>query len=385
MSNVYDVIVIGVGGMGSATAMHLAKRGKRVLGLEQFGIAHDMGSSHGTARLIRLAYKEHPDYVPLLRRTYELWRDLESGYHTRLLHITGGLDMSRPDGPVAGGALATCIEHELPHEVLTPAEVSKRYPGISLPDDFVAVFQPDSGFVLAEQSIIAHVAAAHDHGADIRAHEPVTAWNASASGDGVTVATARGTYEAASLVITAGAWASKLIPGLGDNARPQRQVLGFFQPQEPALFSTDRFPVFVLDGEEGHFYGHGPHGVPGFKIGKFRHREQWTDPDNQQREIEDEDEAVLRSAVARYFPKANGSTLSLVPCMFTMTPDKFFIIDMLPETPQVSIAAGFSGHGYKFCPVVGEVMADLATERSTRHDIAMFSLSRFADAGAGTG
>lgn len=377
MTSNYDTIVIGVGGMGSATAYHLAKRGKRVLALEQFGIGHNMGSSHGTARIIRLAYNEHPDYVPLMRRAYELWRDLQTEHGTQLLHITGGLEMSRPDGPVVGGAIASCKQHDLPYETLTPVDVSRRFPGVTLPHDFAAVFQPDAGFVMSEQAILAHVMVAQSHGADIRAHEPVVEWSATPGGDGVSVTTSRGTYEAASLVIAAGAWANKLVPSLGGNARPQRQVLGFFQPHEPALYDIQKFPIFILDCEEGNYYGHGPHGVPGFKIGRFYHREQWTDPDNQQRAIEDADEEVLRRAVRRYFPQANGATLSLIPCMFTMTPDRFFIIDTLAETPQVSVAAGFSGHGYKFCSVVGEVMADLAAERTTRHDIDMFAMARF--------
>lgn len=376
MPNTYDHIVIGVGGMGSATVCHLAQRGRRVLGLEQFDIPHAYGSSHGTARIIRMAYNEHPDYVPLLRRAYELWRGLETGFGRQLLYVTGGLDIGPPDGQIVSGSLNACKLHDLDHEVLSAVDVAQRYPGIAPLPDFAAVYQPDGGFVLSEQAIIAHVAAAHAAGGEVRAREPVLEWSAHPGGDGVTVRTSRGVYEAGSLVITAGAWANKIITGLGTNARPQRQVLGFFQPLTPDHYRLGNFPAFILDAEEGEYYGHAEFGVPGFKIGRFYHREQWTDPDAQQRDIEDADEEILRRAVRRYFPAADGPTMALVPCMFTMAPDRHFIIDRLRDAPQVAIGAGFSGHGYKFCSVIGEVMADLAADRATRHDIAMFAMAR---------
>lgn len=371
----YDHIIIGVGGMGSATAAELARRGRKVLGLEQFDIPHDFGSSHGLTRIIRLAYNEHPNYVPLMRRAYEMWRELEDGFGEKLLFITGGLDAGPRDGRVFPGALAACELHSLEHEVLSASEVTARYPGIALPENFSAVFQPDAGFLRPEQCIVAHVIDAQTHGADIRAREAVTGW--SVDGDGVTVTTTRGTYSAGSLVITAGAWAGKLLSAVAPTALPQRQVLGWFQPQDPDLYALGNFPVFIIDAEEGEYYGFPVFAVPGFKLGRFYHREEPADPDNQRREVDDEDEEILRRAVRRYFPQANGPTMALKHCMFTNSPDNHFILDRVPGQPQVAVAAGFSGHGFKFCSVIGEIMADLAMDGTTRHDIDMFSMTRF--------
>ncbi|MBZ0278227.1 MAG: N-methyl-L-tryptophan oxidase [Anaerolineae bacterium] len=364
----YDVIVIGVGGMGSATVYELAKRGKKVLGLEQFDIPHTMGSSHGFTRIIRMAYFEHPDYIPLLRRAYELWHALERETGQTLLVTTGGLDAGLPESHVFKGSLYSCQVHGLPHEVLTGAEVNRRFPGYQLLPDMQAVFQPDAGFLLPEQCIIGFVQAAQALGAKVHGREPVLAWEP--VGEGVQVRTARGTYTADRLVITAGAWAGKLLPQLATAAVPERQVLIWMQPHRPEWFTPRRFPVFILHAEEGIYYGFPVHGIPGFKLGYYHHLKEVVDPDGFDRNaVTEQDEAVLRAASARYFPAANGPTLSLKTCMFTNSPDEHFILDRHPDYPQVSVAAGFSGHGFKFCSVIGEIMADLATTDSSRHEI----------------
>jgi sarcosine oxidase len=374
----YDAIVLGIGGMGSAAAYHLARRGARVLGLEQFDVPHDRGSSHGVTRIIRLAYAEHPSYVPLLRRAYALWRDLERAHGERLLVVTGGLDLGRADSGVVAGSRRSCELHDLPHEVLTGPQINARFPGYGLPGDFLGVLQPEGGFVLAERGVVAHVEAAHAAGAEIRAREGVLAWEA---GDrGVGVRTTRGEYRARRLVITAGPWASRCVPALAGLARPERQVLLFTQPRTPAHFRPDRFPVFNMGAPDGHFYGLPIHGVPGFKIGLYNHRREQVDPDTVDRAVHAEDEAVLRAGIARYFPDADGPTLAMTTCLFTNSPDEHFILDRHPAEPAVTIAAGFSGHGYKFCSVVGEVMADLALDGGSRHDLALFRLDRFSSA-----
>ncbi len=371
----YDVIVIGVGGMGSATVYELARRGQRVLGLEQFDIPHEMGSSHGVTRIIRMAYHEDPSYVPLLRRSYELWRELQSVSGEQLLHITGGIDSSAEDGEVFRGALKSCIEHDLAHEVLTSAELGERFPGIRLPADTMTVYQPEAGFVLSERAIVTHVFGALEHGAEVRAREPVLEWDT--DGDRVRVTTTRGSYEAGALVVTSGAWAGPLLPSLHHLVVPERQVLGWFQPLEPAHFTPDRCPVVIADLEGGLYYSLPVFGIPGFKFGKYHHLDEQTTADSLRRECDDEDEAVLREGLTRYFPQANGPVLSMKACMFTNTPDGHFIIDALPDAPNVFVAAGFSGHGFKFCGVVGEIMADLATRGETAHDISLFRLDRF--------
>ena len=371
----YEVIVIGMGAMGSATVYELASRGLRVLGLERFDIPHDRGSSHGVSRIIRLAYSEHPSYVPLLRRAYERWRELESAAGEKLLHITGSVDTGRPEGPVFSGSLASCIEHDLPHETLSNVEIARRFPGCRFPAEWMSVYQPDGGFLVSERCIVAHVTVALERGADVRAREAVLEWDA--AGDAVRVKTTRGSYEAGSLVITTGAWAGPLVPSLDHLLAPERQVLGWFQPLRPEVFAPDAFPVVIGEFEEGRYYASPVFGVPGFKIGKFHHLNEPTTADGLDRECRDEDEAVLRQAVARYFPDANGPAMSLRACMFTNTPDEHFLIDALPGAPNVYVAAGFSGHGFKFSSVVGEILADLSTRGETAHDISLFLVDRF--------
>lgn len=371
----WDVIVIGMGGMGSATTWQLASRGKRVLGLERFDIPHTMGSYHGVNRIIRLAYYEDPAYVPLLQRAYELWRDLEQRFGEQLLHITSSIDASAPDGEVFQGSLRSCVIHNLPHEVLNGTDLHRRFPGYELPADHLALLQPDGGFLLSERCIVAHTLLSIEAGAVIKAREGVLHWEPIEGG--VRVTTGQGVYEAERLVISPGAWFASLLPEFATLAVPERQVLAWLQPRQPELFAPERFPVFNLTVPEGRFYGFPVYGVPGFKIGKYHHREQVVDPDVMNREPEPEDEPLLRDFTRRYFPAAAGETMALKSCIFTNTPDEHFIVDTLPGLPQVIIASPCSGHGFKFCSVIGEILADLAISGATTHDISLFALNRF--------
>jgi sarcosine oxidase len=371
----YEAIVLGVGGMGSAALYHLARRGLRVLGLERYNIPHEMGSSHGLTRIIRLAYYEHPAYVPLLRRAYELWRQLELTAGERLLFITGSIDASREDGEVFRGSKASCDLHHLPHDILDSRALQQRFPGYRLPRDIVALYQPDGGFLLAERCVVAHVQAALDLGAEVHAQERVLGWEP--QGHGVVVWTDRGRYQADRLVVCAGPWAAKLVPELAGLAVPERQVLAWFQPRHAALFQPAQFPVFNMAVEEGRYYGLPVYGIPGLKVGRYHHLEQRIDPDRMDRDVHRDDEELLRRFTARYFPDADGPTMALKTCLFTNSPDEHFILDLHPQYPQVSIAAGFSGHGFKFCSVIGEIMADLAQRGDSRHDLGLFRLQRF--------
>jgi len=374
----YDVIVIGVGGMGSATVYHLARRGAKVLGLEQFNIPHDLGSSHGVNRIIRLAYAEGSSYVPLLRRAYELWRELELIAGERLLFVTGSIDGGNEKSKIVTGSLKSCEEHHLAHELLDAGSLSRRYPGYRFPSGMVAVYQPDGGFVLSERGIVAYVELAHQLGAEVHGREQVLRWEAGPAGNLVT--TNRSSYLCEKLVITAGPWAATLVPALAASAIPERQVLIWTQPLRPEYFRLGAFPVFNIEVPEGRFYGFPMYGIPGFKIGKYHHlNERIVDLDEMDRECHEKDEAVLREGIRQYFPHADGPTMALKTCLFTNSPDEHFIIDLLPNLPTVSLAAGFSGHGFKFCSVVGEIMADLALEGDTRHDIDMFRLKRLQD------
>ncbi len=371
----YDVIVVGVGGMGSATVYQLAKRGARVLGLERFDVPHDRGSSHGVNRIIRLAYYEDPSYVPLLRRSYELWRELERDTDEQILFVTGSVDAGPEDNEVFRGSYESCLEHGIPHEVLNHSELRERFPGYRLPKGHYALYQEEGGFLLSERCIVNHVMFAQSLGAEVRARERVLDWRA--ADNHVTVRTDRGSYEAGALVVTAGAWASTLVPGLGENARAERQVLGWFQPRALELFSPQRFPVFNLMVDEGRYYGFPAYGTPGFKIGRYHHLDEQVDPDAVDREVHAADEDILRACVSRYFPEANGPTMALKTCLFTNSPDEHFIIGAHPEHHNVSFAAGFSGHGYKFCSVVGETLAELATLGETRHPVKLFDPARY--------
>ena len=375
----FDVIVVGLGGMGSATACHLARRGAKVLGLEQFDIPHELGSSHGVTRIIRLAYAEHPNYVPLLRRAYELWRELEDDAGERLLFITGGIDAGAPDSATVKGSLESCAIHHLPHDVLDGASLARRFPGFRLPSDMVAVHQPDAGFLLPERCIVAHAAAARRLGAKLHTGERVLEWRN--DDNGVSVKTDRAAYRANKMVVTAGAWMRKLLPELTDLAVPERQVLIWTQPLRPERFELGAFPVFNMEVPEGRFYGFPVYGVPGFKIGKYHHRREQADPDRMDRECHPEDEAVVRAGIRRYFPDADGPTIAMKACLFTNSPDEHFILDFHPEYPQVAVASACSGHGFKFCSVVGEIMADLILDGGTRFDIDMFRVSRFSSPG----
>jgi len=375
----YDVIVAGAGGMGSAAIWQLARRGKRVLGLERFDIPNSMGSSHGVTRIIRLPYYESPDYVPLLRRAYELWREIELASNSELLVITGSIDASREGDPLFQGALTSARQHELAHEALSGAEINARFPGYSLPAEFAAVYQPQGGFIASERAIISHVNEAQKLGAVIHAREPVVKWEALPGGDGVVVTTDHGRYEASTLILTAGAWMGELAPILKDKALPERQVLAWLQPQRPELFELGRFPVFNIQVDEGRYYGFPVYGVPGFKFGRYHHLGESGPVETIRRDADQKDETVLRAFAQKYFPLGNGPTMALRSCFFTNTPDEHFIIDFHPQHPQVILASPCSGHGYKFCSVIGEILADLAgQDRRTRHEIGFLRLDRLA-------
>ena len=373
----YDAIVIGVGGMGSAAVYHLARRGLQVLGLEKHAIPHEMGSSHGYSRMIRYTLQEHPSYVPLVRRSYELWHEMEETAGEELMVTTGSIRAGAPDSPFFLNAQEACDLHSIPYEILTASEVNKRFPGYRFPEEISSVYQADGGFLLPERCIVTHVQAAERAGADVHSQETVLDWEI--RGAGVQVRTDRDTYTAGRLVVTAGPWAANLVPELAAYAVPERQVMGWFQPKRPELYAAEAFPVFGVFTEEGRYYGFPSHAVPGFKIGRAHHLLQKVDPDAIDREVHPEDEDILRQAVNRYFPLAAGKLLDGKTCMYTNTPDEHFMIGTLDGQPQVSVAAGFSGHGFKFASVIGEIMADLAQNGATEHDINLFRLDRFKE------
>jgi sarcosine oxidase len=377
----HDAIVLGLGGMGSAAAFHLAARGGRVLALDAFEPPHDRGSSHGATRVIRQAYFEHPAYVPLLLRAYELWKDLESATGRRLLLLPGGLMMGAPDSEVVQGSLRSAQEHGLDHETLDTAGIRRRFPQFKVPEGTVALFEAAAGLVFCESAVQAHLEAARHHGAELRFHERVVSWKNSP--EGVEVVTSRGRYSAARLVVTPGPWAPEVLRELGLPLTVERQVLCWFDPPagiEPYL--PERFPIYIWQRPHGVMpYGFpavdGPRG--GVKIALYRSATvEVCTPETVDRRIRAEDESSLRSIIRELLPGLDGPLLRGVTCLYTLTPDLNFVIDQHPGQSCVWIAAGFSGHGFKFCSVIGEILADLAIKGETRYDLRLFSLRRLA-------
>jgi sarcosine oxidase len=378
----FDVVVVGLGVIGSAALHRLALRGTRVLGIEQFSPGHDRGSSHGATRIIRLGYFEHPSYVTLLREVYPLWRELEAKSGRPLLHITGIAEIGRPESALVRGTLASARQHDLAHDVLEAAELMARYPAFRVPRDFVAVVQPDGGFLEAEPAVLAQLALARAAGAEVRAQTTVSA--VEPRGDGVRIIAGDDVIDARAVVIAAGAWLKSLMPDLAAPLRVTRQVMAWFEPREPALVAPERFPVFLIEDDGGTYYGFPLQPGRGVKVAKHYHLDETVDPDSCDRTVLARDEAIIRPALAAYLPAANGKLVAAATCLYTMAPDGDFIIDTVPGHPQIVIASPCSGHGFKFAPLVGEILADLATEGATARDIARFCVRRFVKAKEGS-
>lgn len=377
----FDVAVLGVGAMGSAACLQLARAGQRVLGIERFSIPNTRGSSHGATRILRLGLHESAKYVPLVLRAVELWDEIgeQSGYE--LFHRIGSLDISLPDAPIFKGSLAACLKCDIAHEVLDARTIRSRYPALNVSDDMQAVHQPGSGFVLPEASITAQVNLAMASGAQIHGHEQVLGWEK--TGGHFTIKTDRATYEAGQIVLTTGAWIGKMMSESGVPVTAERNVLGWFAPSRNAAnFQPEKLPVWILDSPNtGHFYGFPIHGIPGFKLGRLRELPSpEVDPDLPRRSPDREDEEEMRAFLRENFPDADGPILSMETCFFENTPDRDPVIDHLPGEEGFWVLGGFSGHGFKYASAVGEVAKDLVLGNSSRFDLTPFQLSRFQKA-----
>lgn len=375
MSNRLDVIVLGVGGMGSAACFELARRGQRVLGLEQFPLVHARGSSHGQTRIIRTAYAEHPSYVPLVRRAFEKWYELEQATGRHLLTDCACLNAGPPESEHVVGVRASVGEHHLAAEQLSGDEINRRFPAFALPGEYSGVLEQAAGFLMVEDCVRAQIEAAITLKADIRPEEPAREWRA--SGDNVEVTTEKGTYRAAKLIVTAGAWATRLLADIGVPLAVMRQTLLWFDVGgRAAEFRRDRFPIFIVDVPGQPFYGLPSIDRFGIKVARHYGAPELSGPEGVNWNVGEDDVAAMRPLIDTYLPNLGTLTKGQV-CMYTVTPDRHFVIDLHPRYPQVSIACGFSGHGFKFAPTVGEVLADLAERGTTRHDIGLFSVRRF--------
>ncbi len=390
----FDVIIIGLGAMGSAASAHLARRGKRVLGIEQFELGHARGSSHGRSRMIRMCYYEHQDYVPMLRRAYELWRECEQAAGEQLLHITGGIYIGPPDSAAVNGASRAAIEHRLDNELLDRAALADRFPQFRVPDDHRALFEPLAGYISPELAIAAHHRLAVAAGAKLHDNERLLSYRA--DGPRIRITTSRGEYEADRIIFACGAWATRTVSDLGIQITPTRQILGWVTPRNPAPFAQGVCPVWAIDCPRanpgktaadglraGLYYGFpldagaAADDGRGFKIARHAIGAQ-TDPDTNDFTPRPEDEADFRPALRAFLPDADGPLAQMRICMYENSPDGHFIIDKHPTNPNIIIACGFSGHGFKFMPVIGEVLADLAIEGATRHSIGFLGMSRVA-------
>jgi sarcosine oxidase len=377
----YDVIVVGLGGMGSAAAYHLAARGQRVLGLEKFGPAHSHGASHGGSRIIRQSYFESPEYVPLLLRSYDLFDRLAADAGRDVITLTGGVMIGRPETRTVSGSLASAEQWGLEHEMLDATELRRRFPTLAPQPGEVALYEAKAGFVRPEATVAAHLELATKAGADLRYHQPMASWEPAAGG--VRVVTDQGSYTAGQLVIAPGPWAPELLADLGVPFSIERQVQYWFQPRGGVTpFEPERHPIYIWeDPGGGQIYGFpaidGPTG--GAKIAFFR-KGVTTTPDTLDTAVHEAEIAEMMDYCGQRLPDLPGAFLRGEPCMYSNTPDEHFVIARHPAHEAVTVACGFSGHGFKFVPVVGEILADLATCGTTVHPISLFDPRRLTGA-----
>ncbi|HUY09415.1 MAG TPA: N-methyl-L-tryptophan oxidase [Candidatus Dormibacteraeota bacterium] len=371
------VVVVGLGAMGSAAAFHLARRGAQVTGLEAFGPAHDRGSSHGESRIIRQAYFEGTGYVPLVLRAYQLWRELEVLSAERLLETTAGLMIGAPDGEVVAGSLESARKWGIPHRLLTAGEVGREFPAIRPQPDQVGLVELEAGVLAPESSVLAHLRQAARLGAQLHFGERVLDWDASDAG--VEVRSESRRYRADRLVLTGGAWSEQLLRLPELQLRVERQVMVWFAPSDIGPFTPPLCPVYLFELPDGAQY----YGVPtrdGRTAKAARHYGgEETTAETVRREVTASDIETVRAGLAETIPMLSSAPLARsATCLYTNSLDKHFVIGLHPSSALVSLATGFSGHGFKFSPVVGEVMADLAEGGQTAHPIADFDPTRFA-------
>ena len=380
MSSTADVIIVGLGAMGSATAAALARRGVRVLGLDAFRPPHDRGSSHGESRVIREAYFEHPLYVPLVRAAYERWRELEARSSRRLLLVTGALLVGWPASGLIAGARASAEEHGVACEPLDASGIRRRHAQLRVPPEVVGLFEPGAGVLFPEACIEAFLAEAAAAGAELRLEEPLVRLRATAGA--VEAVTARATYSAGRLLLAAGAWTPALAPGLP--LEVERQVLHWFEPSEPDPFRPRAFPVFLIEEQSGTLW----YGVPDLGTGvkvALHHAGPPTSADELDRAVHGRDVEPVRRLLRERMPALDREPARSAVCMYTNTPDGHFLVDAHPAWPRVLVASACSGHGFKFASVLGELLADRLTERAPALDLHPFSLGRRAPATNGAG
>ncbi|KRB60073.1 amino acid oxidase [Rhizobium sp. Root708] len=368
----FDVAVIGLGAMGSAALSYLSARGAKTIGIDAYFPAHTLGSSHGDSRLIRLGYFEDPSYVPLLKRAYRNWRELEARLRSDILTITGVLQIGAENSKIVAGTRASCVMHGLAHEVLDKSEMALRFPAFQLDDGEIAILDPQGGYLKPEAAVMGYLKLAAQDGAVLHFGERVTAIEPSDSG--VTIRSTVGQYRAKKVVVATGSWIAELVPQLKEHAVPIRQVVAWYQPRDGFATEPRRMPCFLRDeGAEGSYFGFPAIGVDGVKIGRHAHFREPIDPNQPNPPVNEADTALLDGFIAKRVPAAAGLRVNAITCRYTMLPSEDFLLDFAPGNPNVVVASPCSGHGFKFTSVVGEILADLALQGGTSLPIGAFS------------
>lgn len=372
----FDVIIVGAGSMGMPAGYFLARRGVKTLLVDAYDPPHTQGSHHGETRIIRHAYGEGKEYVPLALRAQTLWDALQRETNETIFKQTGVLGFGPDSSAFIDEAIASAEEYDLTLEVLLADDISGRWPGVTVPTDFKGCYEPASGVLFSENAVRAYRNLALKHGATLLTQTPVR--DLEIHRDYVRIHTEKGPYTADKLIMSSGAWSGKWLAktGLHLPLQPRRQTVGWFQADE-ALYKDSVFPAFFVETGAAVFYGFPSFDACGLKLG--RHDDgQATDPDRINREfgIYPEDEGDIRRFLEEFMPQAAGRLVRGRVCLYTKTPDDHFIVDLHPEYAHVVIAAGFSGHGFKFASVIGEVLSQLATDGKTAHDISPFAITR---------
>ena len=380
----FDIIVIGVGSMGAPACYYLAKKGYKVLGLEQFDITHELGSHAGQSRIIRKAYFEHPDYVPLLQRAYANWDSLEKETGEQIYHQAGLIYLGQPDSEMLKGVKRSAALYDIPLTIFDKSSAQERFPSFKIPGNFEALFEPDAGFLTPEKAIRLYAEQARKKGAEIHTNEKVIKWNK--EGNHIIVSTDKDTYRCDKLIISAGAWSAKMIPHLSEKIKITRQFVAWVKPKKWKEFALNNFPCWLLADDErpGCYYGFPvlPEGLADGPVGlKLAHHYPGAecDPDAVNRQTNADEFENLRYVLDKYLPGAFESVIATKTCLYSNTPDENFVIDKLPGfEDHVIVACGFSGHGFKFASVIGEILAGLATEGVTKLPIGFLRATRFA-------
>ena len=363
-------------GWGSAALYHLAKKGLRVLGVEQFDVPHSLGSSHGHTRVIRKAYFEHPSYVPLLQKAYDMWKTIEEDSGRQLVNYCGMIYAGQLNSSSIQGVKKSSELYGVPIQELTATDLKTQYPQFSFNDEMTGLYEPSGGYLLVEDCVKVHCDLAQKHGAEVFTNTSVTKWKH--ENDLYSIKTEQDEFQTKSLVVSAGAWTSKLLKELHLPLTIQRIPSGWFKPKNNHHTLEKRFPIFGIESPYGFFYGFPVLDERGVKIARYEGSETVSSVDAIDRTVRDGDLDHIQQFIQQYLPGVTMQVNASSVCMYTVTPDSHFVIDQHPHHENLYIAAGFSGHGFKFSSAVGAVLADLVCDKQTDVDISFLGLERFA-------